>query len=523
MKLNKILAFILLALVCFIPAVLLSIHEYTDPFYTTAVAPRITMSLDAATLVTTNIPGFFFLPQYAGLDILLLLIARVGGLSAQQLQFLPIGGILTPLLYFVLARKLSGSNLIAAFIALFAAYDPTIAVKCYSTYSAAWTLPLFITFIILYVRILKQEGKGREIVFMLLVFIAISRLNWSMPVFVIVLSVFISLILLIQMVTGRQKQAGKQAIFSLTLAFIVIYLTWDTAFYDSYLPGVITGAGRETGVFNFAMMLEQLGLISISAPVPYSYPPPISPLVFRLFAIRYIVIALPAAAYILVRIKEVITKRELKLGNIDVHSIVIWSFIAFFVWHIVSYAAYGRVSLAAIVFFFPFVAIACLVKLKARSWLKLAFPITLALLALVSFGFYLPDTTPQVKYSDTDPSSSWLADNSGQQPKIVGCFDITSKYQANGVSQGMLFVQYWPDSDTYAQLIEPEFSLSRNDYLKIDYDYIVLDEKFSRLPSLSAGWQFYEPLSHYLDEIGSNINLNKVYNDGTIWIFRPRQ
>lgn len=522
LNLNKFLMFILLALACIIPAVLLSTHEYTDGFYTSAVVPRITMSLNADTLVTTDIPGFYFLPQYAGLDVILLLIAKICGLSAQQLQFLPIGGIILPLLYFALAKKLFGSNLIASLIALFAAYDPTIAVKCYSTYSAAWTFPLFIAFIILYVRILKQEGKIGEILLMLLVFIAISRLNWSLPVFVIVLSVFISLILLIRLVIGRQREASNQAIFSLTLTFIVIYLIWDTTLYGSYLPAMVSGAGREIGVFNFEMMLEQLGLMRISAPLPYSYPPPISPLVHQLFAIRYIVISLPVAAYVLVKIKEVITKRRLKLGNIDVHSIVIWSFIGLFLWHIISYAAYGRISLATIAFFFPFVAIACLGKLKARSWLKLAVPIILVLLALLSFVFYLQDTTPQVRYSDTDPSAGWLAGNCEQQPKIVGCFDITSKYVANGVSYGVLFAQYWPDSDTYAQLIEPEFTLSRNDYLKENYDYVVLDEKFNHLPSLSAGWQFFEPLSNYLDEISRNINLSKVYNDGTIWICRPR-
>lgn len=522
-NLNKILAFILLALVSLIPVTLVFGQEYVDPFFTADTMPRLILALDTGEpLASFNIPGFGFDPQYSNLYNLQFIIAKICGLSAYQVQFLPVGAIILALLYFVLTKKLFGSSLIAGFIALWVIYDPSIMGKSSSTYVFTWVYPLYMSFIILWVRILKEEAKRKEMLLLVLLFVSAFFFYWGLPPWMLVLSVFISAILLIGILIGKQEALRNKAIFNLTLVFIIIYFAWDTVLYQSYLPQVLRSGNLELAWDNFSVILESIGLITASPTEPYLSSPLQSPLLYRLLSIRYVLIVLPVVTYILVKLKELIAAKRLKLSNIDVHSIVIWSFIGLSLWHIVSYAAFGGITLVMVLRFFPFVGIACLVKLKARSWLKVAFPIILAMLALVTFGIYLNETTPQIRYSDVTPSSGWLADNSGQQTKILGDFITTSKYVMNGASHKVMFQHHWMNSTNYAHLIEADLVLTRNDYLKARYDFVVINKKFAHSSLWGEHWQFYEPLANYFDELINNVNIDKVYNDGIIWIFRTR-
>ncbi|MFX0206729.1 MAG: hypothetical protein ACFFDT_12150 [Candidatus Hodarchaeota archaeon] len=512
---------------CSIPGVLLSKNGYSSAFFPVTIA-EVEASLESGRLIPYHIPHFTFYTQYAGYNTMILLIAKVCALAPQQVQFMPIGGIIIPLFFFVIGKKLFGSNLIAALIALYVAFDPSISVKVYNTYAESWSIPLFASLVILYLRILKMEAKHWDLFLISLVFAAAFRMSWSIPAWMVVLSVSLSILLLIELFR-RKKLAGQKSIFFITLLFVVIYLTGDYVFRQQYLPYIFTGkAALHIGAFNLQMILEKLGLIGVSESEPYLTAPSLSILSNWLNIIRYALILSPIVIYLfvkfkIIRYKKFTLEREAEPQSLDVLYLFIWASIILAGWHILASTAYGIIRFTIILFFFPFTAVACLCRTTFKKVVRLAVPLLLAVLAIANFAVFLNETTPQIKYVDTNPSSSWLAEHCRDQVKIIGGFATTSKFLANGIAEGVVYNINWVTSENYAHLVEAEYRLNRYIYFRNWCQYFVINKKFADRSLFGNQWKFFTPFSNYLDEINENINLSRVYNDGLVWILRPRR
>ena len=70
-------------------------------------------------------------------------------------------------------------------------------------------------------------------------------------------------------------------------------------------------------------------------------------------------------------------------------------------------------------------------------------------------------------------------------------------------------------SDTYNHIVFHNYT----DTNKM-MDYVVIDKYSYKLLVRGEFMRFYEPLSRYNVEINSNPNLNKVYNDGNVWVYK---
>ena len=76
------------------------------------------------------------------------------------------------------------------------------------------------------------------------------------------------------------------------------------------------------------------------------------------------------------------------------------------------------------------------------------------------------------------------------------------------------------NSERYRYIADPVYAYSKSQYLERLYDYVVMNKKYANKPLYGFEWVKYEPLSIHFHEINNNVNINKIYDDGIVWIFK---
>jgi hypothetical protein len=484
---------------------------------------RVEASLDKSQLLPLDFGIFHFMPCHQGYEMMLLVIAKATGLSAKGIQFLPIGGLILPILYFAVSKKIFKSTLFASLLIIYVSYDPTLIPGHYNVFAYAWTRALFLIFILIYIRLLREK-RLTEIPLLILTFIGTFSIYWTTSGWMILFAISVNLILLSQIVIGKDERAKRRLTLNMTLIFIVIYLMFSDVFYHEFLEVVLRGrfgSGPQEALPLFYTQLEGL-LIGTSALAHEKYlvAPTSNPIVGWTLLFRYLVILVPIAIYILVRLKRFCKTKSMGLNKLDVHSYLLWPLFIVGILHTLTYIAYGHVSFRYIVFMFPIVTLLCLGRLRVKTLFKTIALIILLILVIVGFISFVESFLQPTKYADIEPSADWLSTVADEKSVILTELDTAGKYLVVGASHELFFSTRCYNSSKYEKLVESRYYSNRNEELKNIADYIVMDKKSAHLPIVSVGWKYYEPLSYHIEAIENNVNIHKVYDDGAVWIFR---
>src|SRR4030042_7208526 len=191
-----------LIVIWILPGYLLSEREYSLEYdYIQNV--RVAASLEENILLPLNFGGFNFIPEHQGSEILRLILCKVSGLPIEDLQILPIGAFLVPLIFFVLCRECFG-KWIAALLSISVAFDPTIVMSSYHTTIYAWSRPMLLMFVYLYVKILDRRTPALLLLAILL-FISLYSIYWTDPALMVVFALIVNIIILVPRLLFRRQ------------------------------------------------------------------------------------------------------------------------------------------------------------------------------------------------------------------------------------------------------------------------------------------------------------------------------
>lgn len=213
----------------------------------------------------------------------------------------------------------------------------------------------------------------------------------------------------------------------------------------------------------------------------------------------------------------------------------------------IAYGFAGGAGPAIIIHFFPIVSIIGIIQLKNYFSLcsqnkdsyisffnkfkfkklskKLVFdkPVMLFLILLIilnclySAPFIMEKYKPTATYEDCTPASYWLIDNSNfvnySSQLVLTDYVTAGKFLVLCSEKGLLL-----DYKTYSPLIYQ--LLTENDFRRSDGSYMIVNFKSIETPIMTdQGWTNLNPLLYYIDNIESNQELSKIYNDKLFIIY----
>jgi len=208
--------------------------------------------------------------------------------------------------------------------------------------------------------------------------------------------------------------------------------------------------------------------------------------------------------------------KEISL-NIDRELILIISLFLVGVGHTFAYAIYGHMSLRFIVLIYPIITVFMLEKINARKSIQVSFLVILVLLAFIQTGSFMIANynKPNNLIYEVRPSFIWLINHAQHPAVILSDFQTSEVAMYYFKASGSSFIRYFYDSKIYGGGVVN--SLSKDTSLQA-IDYIIINTNMNSTPSV--GWKAYEPLSKYLQKINNNPNINKIYENNFIQVFK---
>jgi hypothetical protein len=519
-KSGKKYPFILLVvLICLLPSLILAEWRATNPYVNTIIS-HVMSAFDDGRLIPVEQGGVIISDPYQhghiGYQSILLTIIKVCQVSPKYVQFLPLGGLFVPFLCFVLFRKILGSDALASLFAVYIAYEPMLSKGHFNVQAYAWARILFLTFLVLCVRILNKRTT-ENILLLLIIFVGTFLIYWTTPVWMLTLWAFISVIPILQTrLAGRTRGSEKQSI-SLALVFIVIYMAFSGILYQ-YLPAVAEAVygGPEEGWTLFTWQIREL-FGGAREPGPYEYAGATltNPLLGWLLFTRYVVLLAPHVAYMLSRLKAVVQSRSLNSIIQDQADLLIWGGLLVVIVHTGSYALRGHMSFRPVLLLFPITGIISINQLKLSKVVRLIFPLMLAFLSV--FGFFLH--YQEIPSYSVESSAQWLLDRSEEATALTDLY-IANNHLLEQLERARWLTMDLYDPIAYRFLVEGEQALMADQNAEHRWDYVIIDISRLQQPVLSGGWKVYEPLSNHFQEILDNTNLNVVYDEGRFLILQ---
>jgi hypothetical protein len=505
-------------LVGLLPSLIFAERKATNPYVNTVIS-HIIVASDGGKLVPVEREGIVISDPYQhghiGFQGILLAVVKVCGVSPKYVQFLPIGGVLVPLLYYVLFKKILGSDMMASLFTIYVAYEPMLSKGHFSIQAYAWSRTLLMVFLVLCIRMLNKRTAA-NILLLVMIYAGTFLIYWTTPIWMLTLWASITILPMLQTLIIRRTRDREGNTLALVLVFLIIYLGFSKVLYQ-YLPAVADAVygGPDEGWSLFSWQIRDLlGGNRESGPYEYAGALVAKPLLGWLLAARYIVLFVPHAIYILSRIKDVIKTRSLASIIQDQADLVIWgSFFLVFV-HVGAYAMRGHVSLRPAILVFPITGIMCISQLKFPKSVGLVFALTLVFLSVVGFYLHYQETSSY----DVESSAQWLLDHSEEATALTDIY-TSQKHLLEQIEKDRWLTMTLYDPSAYRFLIQGEQALT-DEQTGREWDYVIIDMNRLEQPVLSGGWIVYEPLSNHFQEIQNNTSLNVVYDEGRFLILR---
>jgi len=498
-----------------LPGYLLSKAEYSLEYdYIQNV--RVAASIGGHSLLPINFGGFNFIPEHQGSEILRLIFCIVSGLPIQILQILPIGAFLVPLTFFLVCRQCF-DKWTAALLSISVAFDPTIVMSSYHTTIYAWSRPMLLLFVFLYIKIIHRRTPALLILAFLL-FISLYSIYWTDPALMVMFALFLNLLLfLVGLILRRQGQSFSSSLtISIATAFTVIYLGFGEFTYN-LLPSMFnkyTSGQFGTAVFSlYQRVLQLVGLAQPAEEVFSTYGESSPILTVQL--IRYLLMILPVGLLLFQWSRKFWKSRKFTI-EYDPLQIIMWSLIGVLLFHTFLYSSYGHASTRYVALLGPLVAAIALFRIGGSGRWRWILPFALGAMACANFAFEYPASPVHSTMAEVKPAAIWFS-----------TYGVEQRVNSNVGTYGMLALMMAPYAElptfvcytdsTYAALIDPP---GGDGGLAGLGGYIILDLKVAS-HEMCPGFKFFTPLTDYLDRVSANPDLSWIYDNGSIWILKP--
>lgn len=484
------------------------------------------MHLDHMTILETSGFQFDFIDLYPGYYMFLLLIERITNISIKILEFLPITGFIITLIYYLLAKKMLKSKLVALVLTVATIpLDLIFSINLNSLNSYSLTIILFLSFLYLYFRYIKSENKTKKINYILLLFLLFIGsffMHHRAPVWEILLLLVGNIILFFNVFFLKNKNTKKYITHHLAFALIVIYFTFNKVIYEQYIPKA-SELSRILGFYTLEDILHSLFANPSTHVEKYMFSN--SPIAFHsveynvISIIKWILILIPSCIFLFINLKTSFNKIKINRRSIGLgpEILLFYTLLSIFFIEIFAYFILGRVSLVYYVLIFPLLAAFSIKNFSLSSIRKrriiTTFIIILLFLSVAKFVLIKQEnfSTPTISYKDVGYSSNWLINRTTDTPVLITDLYIFGKYLVEGSSKGVFFKWDYYTQHLYKDIVE-NGNLSKDRYL-------VINEKDYEYPIVSLFWQYFEPLFLYRQELNNNVHLNKIYDDTMIEIY----
>jgi hypothetical protein len=519
LKNRRLQAFVkgaLLMTVWMVPGYLLtSVHHSLEYDFVQNV--RVAASQDGNFLLPLSFGGFEFIPEHQGSEILKLVLVKLTGVAIEDLQYFPVGALLVPWSFYILCKELLDPT-IAALLSISVALDPTIVFGSYHTAIYAWSRILLLAFLFLYVKIVK--GKNQSLVILThIVFIAAFSIYWTGPALMVIYSFLINGLLLIVYFYNRDQKELKTNVLTISssLTFVIIYLGFGEILYR-YLPRIVGSVySEEFSTATLSLYRRVLQLIGVLSPDPEVFVRYGSDsAVQTVQVIRYGLMGAAVAWLLLLTVRRWFKNRRIAI-SLEPNAIVLISIIGMLLTHTLLYAAYGHASTRYLALLGPMICGLALKQSQARRWIKIGAASALGILACVGFSLAFQRVSERSDWDTIRAGKDWLESNA--KGELIA---------SNVGTYAMLAMELARDGEsldyscfTVAQYDSVINQLDEEEEFKPLTGYVVIDKNVSD-HELCPGFRYYEPFSHYLEEIAENTSFDAVYDNGGLLILRPR-
>lgn len=506
---NKVLIYLMLLFVWFSPSLFLSYIKYADPFLWWPLSGVATALNSGELSIAGDVQ-----PAYS---IILYSISGVTGLSAVQLSYFPIGGVVVPICYYALSKKILKSNIISVLLATYVAYDFSIYPGHYNVFAYTWARPLFLSFLLLYISYLSKKVVTWKFAFpIILVFLATYHLHPTYTSWMILFSIFINIFSFFAKRLSIGNVTFKLTI-GMALTFIIVFFSLNQYFYNIFLSRVI--------LTEFDMILDEFTatirvFLNISEPSVEKYAlstkPPTQVIGWANFMrTLLILITLVIASFLWLK-NNFNNLRE----KVDDDIILVGTFFLVGVGHTVGYALYGHMSLRFITLMYPIIVTLMLKNINIKNFVLAIFLVSLISLSFLQTSSFIVENynTHSSILDYSKPSCVWFLNKTQDSPSVLSDFHTSQIFNFYFASENRYLIQQFYDSEKYEALITTNYNLTKA--LLGSTDYIVVNRNMDSTPSV--GWKTFEPLFPYSAKINTNLHLNKVYDDSNIWIFKTR-
>lgn len=504
-----------LTLLSLIPGAVAYSEGVIDPFLHGQIASVMlsmrTGRVNFETSQFTNTPSLGFL---------LIILSSFSGLNPATIEYFPIAALSFLFAAVVLARRFSRLDLGVMGIAM------VLSLRWLPlTLETTWTHTFGFTLYLLFVGIViktKSERKSVTITLLWILFLGAAFYSYTVELWLIG---FVGALLAVKWLRKERKSLPLSSVF---IAMIVTFLMFGEVIYRVYIPAVEqSGSKLSTGFEYFVSTL-----LRASPPVPYAWvPPSLPPYLLALQLLWYATLFLPIAFLISSRVRTMISpSSQRQLPQLEAVVLALTA-----VWFVdaASYAPIGAVAVGILRYILlaaPFLSI-----VSARLWWEnanasvetrkfsrrmLAYSATLIVLSVAIFAGTLQQPyviESNTRYAESQSAGFWLLVHSSNTTLVVS--DHNTQGQFAIVAAGLdrfFFSNNLYNSTSIEYLFNTTKARMDNHYFNGKFVVINLNLASSR--TSAGGWIDFEPMASHLETIETNINLNKLYDDGSCWV-----
>ncbi|MEE9341337.1 MAG: hypothetical protein V3V21_06700 [Thermoplasmata archaeon] len=459
-------------------------------------------------------------------------LANTLGISTWRLQFLPIHGLLMPLVYYVLCRRLTSSPALSALAVLAMMVGVSFGSAFYGTWIHGWGFVLFPLFVLLYLKI-QERRDWRYFTLLFLVFVTTFLYSYTVNIWMVSFAFLVN----IPQFT-RRRNVRLRSTLPLALSFAIITLFFNRVMYDLFLA-----------TKRFASMESPYNFLakyfpSVIAQSANEYQYAVTNLWFALASSVFLILLIGSVFVGMLWLLKGPNRRPFltTARGTTVIALLLTSMVDFAV-----YAISGTITPRFMIFVFPAVLVAILVAksrvnkterfdvpesrenrviqdatatrpfrhVRPQCQFGLTLMVILVLVASLTASLRWSQVdviSSPAFHSEYEPAGHWLLAHS-PEPAYVSDLLVGYKVRYDLAQKGVVAAFFPLNLTVYSSIVAHGDSSEFPPYILLGWDLKRLDASY---------WAQFEPWKVHEDAIVSNGDFNLVFADDSIWILAKR-
>jgi hypothetical protein len=453
------------------------------------------------------------------------------GVAPEVLEYLPITGLLALVSAYALAVTICKNEIIALLFANVAVYR-FFGFWLYSVWPHAFGFALFLLFIAIMTN--KKPKPTSKLAVLWLLFMTVHVYSYTAELWIVVLMGTLLVIARIQRKSTKTPfSGGLQATFSpsLFLASLVGFLGMNQVVYGGYLPRVVTLQNQ----VSIGVEVFLAGFLKTTPAFRFGWVPQPSPVYLTALQITWYGLTILPLAYVFRKISKTWIRNGL-IRNLSSMQSLLFAFVIVWLIDVSSYLLIGGLqaslirlptlvgpfaTLAALPSFFEGLFVRRSQPSRIRTRSALAYAIGFLLTSVGVFGFTVVGNfyvSSDARYLSATDGAIWLLEKRPDLASIFsdqntqGHYGIVFAYGGRSLSTTNLY-----DESSFSHLADPKFSSQLDPFFA--GRVIVINKELWNRQTTAGGWRDFEPIQPLINTIDNNINLRKVYDDGTSLVY----